>query len=264
MKISVVNQKGGVGKTTTAISLAWELANRGRHVLLVDADSQGSCSVALGIDDSPGLSDVLMGSRIPMRNIIRPTKTPGLDLAPCGDQLGIAQWAGTPRTDFDVDAEDLAKAVTGVESSYDAVIIDSPPNTTSVMAVCAVIAAPDYLVPVSCDVMSVRAMERGLSALERMLTAFEIRNARCIGIVPTMVDGRKTFTKVLAKQIRQKYPELAFNTDIRFSGLVTEAVEFGIPAGQADPSNTAVVSYRALLSELEDRLNRTVTTRRTA
>ena len=251
--IAVANQKGGVGKTTTAINLSAALAERGHRVLLIDLDPQGNASTGLGLE--PGLRlkttyDVLL-SQTPVAEAIQPSAVPGLDIVPATTDLSSAdmELMSNGRRSFR-----LRNALRGPElavAGYDFVFIDCPPSL-NLLTVNAMVAAHSVLVPLQSEFFALE----GLSQL--MLTLRQIRQGanpklRIEGVVLTMFDTRNRLSQQVEDDAREALGDLVFKTRIPRNVRLSEAPSYGRPVLTYDPISRGSAAYRALATELLDR-----------
>lgn len=250
--IAIANQKGGVGKTTTAINLGASLAELGERVLLVDMDPQGNASTGLGIGQAERdvtSYDVLMGHGTALEAIL-PTATKRLSVIPATPDLSSVdiELAGArdrvTRLRKALRDEDIGK--------QDIVLIDCPPSL-NMLTVNALVAADGILVPLQCEFFALE----GITQLLR--TVGEIRqssNKSLItqGIVLTMYDQRNNLTADVEADVRENLGDLVFRTVIPRNVRLSEAPSHGIPALTYDPRSTGSQSYMALAKELRKRV----------
>lgn len=248
--IAVANQKGGVGKTTTAINLAAAFAERGQNTLLLDLDPQGNASTGLGVlPESRDLStyDVLMGEA-PLERVMQVTGIPGLWLCPANSDLSsadMALYSNQNRTSMLRDA--LQQPLLG-ESALDYIFIDCPPSL-SLLTINALVAADTVLVPLQSEFFALE----GLSQL--MLTIREIRQTanpdlRIEGILLTMYDQRNNLSQQVESDARDNLGALVLNTMIPRNVRLSEAPSFAMPVLNYDTASRGAVAYRALAREL--------------
>ena len=250
--ICVANQKGGVGKTTTAINLAAALSEHGLRILLIDLDPQGNASTGLGIPPEERRKttyDVLLADHT-LQQIALRTAIPGVDIAPSTTDLSSAdmELLANERRSFRLRNALRASAL---DQDYDFVLIDCPPSL-NLLTVNAMVAADSVLVPLQSEFFALE----GLSQL--MLTLRGVRESanpklRIEGIVLTMFDVRNRLSQQVEQDAREALGELVFETRIPRNVRVSEAPSFGQPVLTYDPTSRGAAAYRALARELLDR-----------
>jgi chromosome partitioning protein len=244
---AVVNQKGGVGKTTTAVNVAANLPSLGKTVLLVDMDPQGNTTSAIGIDrnrlDATVYHSIVDGADV--NQAIVSTAVEGLDLLPSDRALAGAEieLIGLPRRE-----RRLLYALEGLRRPYDYVFIDCPPSL-GLLTVNCLVAAEFMLIPIQCEYFALE----GLGALTHT-TALIQRDLnprlKIGGIVLTLFDPRTTLAAQVADQVRAQFPNQTFQTVIPRSVRLSEAPSYGLPITQYDPSSRGAVAYHELTKEL--------------
>jgi len=247
---AVVNQKGGVGKTTTAINVAANLPDLGKTGLLVDMDPQGNSTSGLGIDRSRLQGSVynVIIEAADVNAMIRPSSVAGLDILPSHRSLAGAEieLIGLPRRE-----RRLLYALQMLRSSYDYVIIDCPPSL-GLLTVNCLVAAEFMLIPIQCEYYALE----GLGALTHttQLIQRELNPKLKIGgIVLTLFDPRTTLAWQVAEQVRSQYPDETFRTIIPRNVRLSEAPSHGMPITQYDPLSRGAVAYHELTRELVSR-----------
>lgn len=251
--IAFVSRKGGVGKTTCAVSLAACLAETGRRVLLLDLDPQASASLSLGVERSalaPSMADIFLRA-VPLEGAIRPTATPGLDLVTASiDLQSLDSEARYQDGSETVLRDKLANAALG----HDLVLIDCPPSL-NLLSRNAVAASSGYVVPAVPHFLAVEGIQSMIDAIDRLRVRCAGRT-RLLGVLPTMVDYRTKLTGETLRAMRQALGQAVFGVEIRINVRLAEAPAAGQSILDYDSGSTGAGSYRLAAEELLLRLDR--------
>ena len=245
--IAIANQKGGVGKTTTAINLSTGLAAIGRRVLMVDLDPQGNASTGLGIDRTNrriSSYDVLMGG-VSVADAQLETSIPGLYLIPSTVDLTGAELEliSLPRR-----AYRLREALAATVHEFDYVLIDNPPSL-NLLTVNALVAAKSVVVPLQCEFFALEGLSMLMKTIERIRNSFNAE-LEIQGIVLTMYDKRNNLSDQVAQDVRDFLGDMVYKTIIPRNVRVSEAPSHGKPALLYDHKCAGSVAYMQLASEL--------------
>ncbi len=248
--VAIINQKGGVGKSTTAINLSAALGEMGKQVLLVDLDPQGNSSSGLGIDKSAiqnCVYDVLLND-VPIQDVIIPDVCEGLDLVPATINLAgaevelVAEMARENR---------LKDAVGSLRGKYDYIMIDCPPSL-GLLTVNALVAADKLLIPIQCEFYALEGVTKLLDSMKRVKNRLN-PTLDIYGVLLTMYDGRTVLARQVVDEVRNYFGKTVFNTLIPRTVKLSEAPSFGQPITQYDPSGKGAQSYIDLAKEVISR-----------
>lgn len=250
--ISIVNQKGGVAKTTTAINLCASLGNMGKRVLLVDLDPQGNATTGYGYAGAAKKKlenttyEVLMGETRPSQAIIE-TKFKNVSLMPATANLAEAEIRLLQFKEEKTLC--LKKALLQVKGDYDIIIIDCLPSL-GVLALNGLTACDRIIVPMQCEPYSLEGVAELLATVQRVKKSYN-RNLQLMGIVFTMLDKRLTVNREVMRNIKAKFPEeTIFKTEIPRNVKISEAPSHGEPIMYYDPTSKGADAYNLLAKEV--------------
>jgi chromosome partitioning protein len=251
--IAVANQKGGVGKTTTAINLGTALAAVGKRVLVMDCDAQGNASTGLGVEPMARAKtsyDVLVGDG-GMIDAIVPTKVPNLDLIPGDENLAGVETMlhDDPRKNFKL--REAFSAFEKLGRTYDTVLIDCPPSLSTV-TINAMVAANAVLVPLQCEFLAMEGLSQILRTIELVRSGLN-PDLEVQGVVLTMYDKRNNLSDQVATEVRTYLGSKVYQTVIPRNVRLSEAPSFGLPAILYDHKCTGSEAYIMLAQELMQR-----------
>jgi chromosome partitioning protein len=245
--IAVANQKGGVGKTTTAVNLGAAAAELGHRVLLIDLDPQGNASTGLGINPrtlQSSMYDVLLHD-VPMDDAIEAAAVRNLFLAPANLDLAGAEIELVPAFSREMR---LKNAIAKIQDDYDLVLIDCPPSL-GLLTVNALAAATEVLVPIQCECYALEGLGqllRNVDLVQRNLNA----DLHLSHIVLVMFDARTNLASQVATEVREHFGELVCKTVIPRTVRLSEAPSFGQPITVFDTASRGALSYRDLAREV--------------
>lgn len=251
--LTVANQKGGVGKTTTAVNIAAALAQSGLQVLVVDLDPQGNASTALGIDHHAGIESVydVLVDDVPMAEIVQPSPdVDGLFCAPSSIDLAGAE---IELVSLVARENRLAKAIRAMlsQTAYDYIFIDCPPSL-GLLTINAFVAAQEVFIPIQCEYYALEGVSQLLRNIELIRTHLNPTLAVST-ILLTMYDARTRLSAQVADEVRTHFPRETLDTTIPRSVRVSEAPSFGQTVMTYDPLNSGALAYLEAASQIADR-----------
>lgn len=249
--IAVTNQKGGVGKTTTAVNVAYYLAKSGKSVLLIDLDPQGNATSGLGIDKqelAATMTEVMQGTAT-LEQVILQTEHKSLYLAPTTPHLANAEveLAGAERK--------FTRLKSALEAApqYDYVVIDSPPSL-SLLTVNGLIAARYVLLPVQAEFYALEGLGQLLETMKLVRKSMN-PTLDLLGVLPTMMDGRTTLSNQVYEEIKKHFPGKVFKQTIPRNIRLAEAPSHGVPVGAYDRWSKGARAYKAVTKEIMERID---------
>ncbi len=249
--LAITNQKGGVGKTTTAVNLAAALAERGQRVLLIDLDPQGNATVSTGQDKATlerTVADVLLDA-VPVAEVICAIDAAGFDLLPAHLELAGAEFQLVTRIGRELK---LKQALAPLQAQYDLVLIDCPPALNT-LTINALVAANDVLIPVQCEYFALEGLSSLLDTLEQVRLALN-PSLGIAGVLRTLFDARNLLAQQVSEQLLSHFGDQVFATPIPRNVRLAEAPSHGLPAMLYDRQSVGALAYEALAEEVLRRM----------
>lgn len=249
--ISITNQKGGVGKTTSAVNIAYYLSKMGKRTLLIDFDPQGNATSGLAIDKQSlegTMTDVILETKL-LKDVILPTDHKNLFIAPTTSHLANTE----------VELAQANRRFTRLKNAidntpgYDFVIIDSPPSL-SLLTVNGLIAARYILLPVQAEFYALEGLGQLLETTKLIRKSMN-PTLDLLGVLPTMVDGRTTLSGQVYEEIKKHFPGKVFKTTIPRNIRLAEAPSHGLPVGAYDRFSKGARAYKAVTKEVVERVS---------
>jgi chromosome partitioning protein len=251
--VALTNQKGGVGKTTSAINLSAALTFQGERVLLVDLDPQGNATSGVGLDRSTlrfSIYDVLLRG-VAIEDVIEPTSVRDLFIVPATIDLAGAELELVPAFGREMR---LRNALRPLDGEFDFVVIDCPPSL-GLLTVNALAAAQEVLIPIQCEYYALEGLSQLLKNIELIRSNIN-PTLEIEGVLLTMYDARTRLAKDVIDQVKQHFPDRTYRTIIPRSVKLSEAPSYGEPIEAFDPMNRGAIAYRELAREFRRRHGR--------
>ncbi len=246
----IANQKGGVGKTTTAVNLAASLTGLGCRTLLVDLDPQGNATMGSGVDKTEveqSVYPVLLGLSSLKESVLQ--SPAGYDLLPANRELAGAE---VELVSIDRREHRLRDALASVSSEYDVVLIDCPPSL-SLLTLNGLCSAHGVVIPMQCEYFALEGLSDLVNSIKRVHGGLN-KELKIIGLLRVMFDPRMTLSQQVSEQLLKHFGDRVFNTVIPRNVRLAEAPSYGQSVLAYDPSSRGAVAYRAFAQELMDRL----------
>ncbi len=245
--IAIINQKGGVGKTTTAINLSAYLAKLNKEVLVVDLDPQGNASSGLGFEQAKikaGLYEVLMGGE-EISSVVKKTKQYGLSIIPATPNLA---GAGVELVNLENREFRLAKALEELKNDYDYIVIDGPPSL-GLLTVNALTTADEVLIPIQSEYYALEGLSQLLETINLVQSHLK-PSLKIMGAVITMYDKRNNLSGAVMEELYRYFPQRIFRSIIPRSVRLAEAPSFGRSILQYKPKSKSAIAYENLAKEI--------------
>jgi chromosome partitioning protein len=250
--IAIANQKGGVGKTTTAVNLGFALAEEGVRVLLIDLDPQGNATSSLGMQELEGesLYEPLLGG-VSVAEKILPTRLPRLFIVPADLDLAGAEVEIARMNDHLTRLKETLRPLRA-DDTFDYVLLDCPPSL-GILMTNALAAADELLTPIQCEYFALEGLVKIVRVIEQVRDSGANDNLEIGGIVMTMFDSRTNLSAQVVADVREHFGERVYETVIPRTVRLSEAPSFGKSVLEHDPNGTGARAYRALAKEFIQR-----------
>ena len=248
--LAIANQKGGVGKSTTAINLSSCLAEKGKEVLLIDMDPQGNATSGVGIDRNEQINTVyqlLIDEKLNVKDAIVNTEFDKLSIITSNEEL-----AGAEIEMFELEKREylLKNKISNIKKKYDYIVIDCPPSL-SLLTLNALSAADSVLIPIQCEYYALEGLSQLLKTVDLVKKRLN-KKLKIEGIVFTMYDGRTNLSAEVVENVKSNLKERIFETIVPRNIRLAEAPSYGMPVNHYDPSSAGAIRYQMLAQEIID------------
>jgi chromosome partitioning protein len=248
--LAIANQKGGVGKSTTAINLSSCLAEKGKEVLLIDMDPQGNATSGVGIDRNEQKNTVyqlLIDEKLSIKDAIVNTEFDKLSIITSNEEL-----AGAEIEMFELEKREylLKNKISNIKKKYDYIVIDCPPSL-SLLTLNALSAADSVLIPIQCEYYALEGLSQLLKTVDLVKKRLN-KKLKIEGIVFTMYDGRTNLSAEVVENVKSNLKERIFETIVPRNIRLAEAPSYGMPVNHYDPSSAGAIRYQMLAQEIID------------
>ncbi|CAN5841575.1 AAA family ATPase [soil metagenome] len=250
--LALANQKGGVGKTTTAVNLSAVLAHRGYRILLVDMDPQGNATSSLGIDKrtlTQTVYDILVNDE-PAQSLVIPGVRQNLDIIPSNPSLAGAE---VELVDFNERAYRLRDAIDEIGASYDLIIIDCPPSL-GLLTINSLSSATVVVVPIQCEYLALEGLGQLIATIDLVKRSLN-PDLDVAGVLMTMYDARTRLSAHVVEEVRRFFPQRIFTTIVPRSIRLAEAPSYGQSIGEYDSGSRGAAAYEQFADEVVSRLH---------
>ena len=248
--LAIANQKGGVGKSTTAINLSSCLAEKGKEVLLIDMDPQGNATSGVGIDRNEQINTVyqlLIDEKLNVKDAIVNTEFDKLSIITSNEEL-----AGAEIEMFELEKREylLKNKISNIKKKFDYIVIDCPPSL-SLLTLNALSAADSVLIPIQCEYYALEGLSQLLKTVDLVKKRLN-KKLKIEGIVFTMYDGRTNLSAEVVENVKSNLKERIFETIVPRNIRLAEAPSYGMPVNHYDPSSAGAIRYQMLAQEIID------------